>query len=192
VASFLAAVEALKPTAIIGVGATAGTFTREVVEAMARMNDRPLVFALSNPTSRAECTAEQAYAWSGGRALYASGSPFDPVTLDGRHYVPRQGNNSYIFPGVGLGLVAVRASRATDAMFMAAARTLAAMVREEDLTQGSLYPPLAKVREVSARIAVAVAEIALEDGLAGIARPDDLAGFIRGQMYDPHYVSYVD
>ena len=189
---FLAAVEALKPTAIIGVGATPGTFTREVVEAMARINDRPIVFALSNPTSRAECTAEQAYAWSGGRALFASGSPFDPVTLDGRRYVPRQGNNSYIFPGVGLGLVAVRASRATDAMFLAAARTLEGMTREEDLGQGSLYPPLGQVREVSAKIALAVAEIAFADGLAGVARPDDLPGFIHGQMYDPHYVSHVE
>jgi malate dehydrogenase (oxaloacetate-decarboxylating)(NADP+) len=191
-ASFLEAVEALKPTAIIGVGATPGTFTRQVIEAMARLNERPIVFALSNPTSRAECTAEQAYAWSGGRALFASGSPFDPVMLDGRQFVPRQGNNSYIFPGVGLGLVATRASRATDAMFMAAARTLAELVGKEDLAQGSLYPPLAKVRDVSAKIALAVAEIAFDDGLAGIERPEDLAAFIRGQMYDPHYVSYVE
>jgi malate dehydrogenase (oxaloacetate-decarboxylating)(NADP+) len=192
VAGFLAAVEALEPTALIGVGATPGTFTREVIEAVARVNERPIVFALSNPTSRSECTAEQAYAWSGGRALSASGSPFDPVTVAGRQYVPRQGNNSYIFPGVGLGLVAVRASRATDAMFMAAARTLARMVREEDLAQGSLYPPLSRVREVSARIAVEVAGIAFAEGLAGIERPADLHGFIQGQMYDPHYVSYVD
>jgi len=191
-ASFLAAVEALEPTAIIGVGATPGTFTREVVATMARLNERPMVFALSNPTSRAECTAEQAYAWSGGRALFASGSPFDPVTVDGRHFVPRQGNNSYIFPGVGLGLVAARASRATDAMFMAAARTLADTVRDEDLAQGSLYPPLAKVREVSARIAVEVAKIAFDAGLAGVPRPDDLSGYIAGQMYDPRYFSYVD
>lgn len=191
VGDFLAAVEALRPSAILGAGATPGAFTREVVEAMARINERPIVFALSNPTSHAECTAEQAYAWSAGRALFASGSPFDPVTLDGRRYVPRQGNNSYVFPGVGLGLVAVRAAQATDAMFLAAARTLAGMTREADLGQGSLYPPLSEVREVSARIASAVAEIAFQDGLAGIARPEDLPGYIRGQMYDPHYVSYV-
>ena len=126
VSDFLGAVKALKPTAIIGVGATPGMFTREVIEEMSRLNERPIVFALSNPTSKAECTAEQAYAWSGGKALFASGSPFDPVTLDGRRFVPRQGNNSYIFPGVGLGVVAVRATRVTDEMFMAAARTLAA------------------------------------------------------------------
>jgi malate dehydrogenase (oxaloacetate-decarboxylating)(NADP+) len=188
VADFLGAVRALQPTAIIGVGATPGTFTREVVTEMARCNERPLVFALSNPTSKAECTAQQAYEWSDGRALFASGSPFDAVTLaDGRHFVPRQGNNSYIFPGVGLGVVAVGASRVTDEMFMAAARTLAASTGEIDLAQGSLYPPLNGVREVSARIAAAVAEIAFRDGLAGIDRPEDLAELISSEMYDPTY-----
>ncbi|RPI12282.1 MAG: NAD-dependent malic enzyme [Lysobacterales bacterium] len=191
VADFLGAVKALKPTAIIGVGATPGLFTREVVEEMARLNERPIVFALSNPTSRSECTAEQAYAWSGRRALFASGSPFDPVVLDGRRYVPRQGNNSYIFPGVGLGVVAVQSTRVTDEMFMAAAQTLASHVSDADLAQGSLYPPLGEVRKVSAHIATAVAEIAFRDDLASIDRPLDLLGYIREQMYDPRYVSYV-
>jgi malate dehydrogenase (oxaloacetate-decarboxylating)(NADP+) len=188
VPDFLGAVKALRPTAIIGVGATPGTFTREVVTEMTRLNARPIIFALSNPTSRAECTAQQAYEWSGGQALFASGSPFDPVTLpDGRHFVPRQGNNSYIFPGVGLGVVAVGASRVTDAMFMASARTLAASTTDADLAQGSLYPPLNAVRDVSALIARAVAEIAFRDGLAGIERPDDLTELIRSEMYDPTY-----
>jgi malate dehydrogenase (oxaloacetate-decarboxylating)(NADP+) len=191
VADFLGAVRALRPTAIIGVGATPGMFTREVVEEMSRLNERPIVFALSNPTSKSECTAEQAYAWSGGRALFASGSPFDPVTIDGRHYVPRQGNNSYIFPGVGLGVVAAQADRVTDEMFMAAARTLADCVGEEDLAQGSLYPPLNRVREVSAHIGAAVAEVAFRTDLAAIDRPDDLLEFIHHRMYDPRYVSYV-
>jgi malate dehydrogenase (oxaloacetate-decarboxylating)(NADP+) len=189
---FLGAVQALQPTAIIGVGATPGGFNEGVVREMARLNQRPIVFALSNPTSKAECTAEQAYAWSDGRALFASGSPFDRVALaDGRHFVPRQGNNSYIFPGVGLGVVSVHATRVTDEMFMAAARTLASCVSDEDLAQGSLYPPLNSVREVSARIAAAVAEIAYRDDFATIERPADLVGFMRGQMFDPHYVSYV-
>jgi malate dehydrogenase (oxaloacetate-decarboxylating)(NADP+) len=188
---FLGAVKALKPTAIIGVGATPGMFTREVIEEMTRLNERPIVFALSNPTSKAECSAEQAYAWSRGRALFASGSPFDPVTLQGRRYVPRQGNNSYIFPGVGLGVVSVGAARVTDEMFMAAARTLAQHVSEEDLAQGSLYPPLNRVRDVSAHIAVAVAEVAFRAGLTDIDRPDDLLEHVRSQMYDPRYTTYA-
>jgi len=191
VPDFLAAVKALKPTAIIGVGATPGLFTREVIEEMSRLNERPIVFALSNPTSKSECTAAQAYEYSGGRALFASGSPFDPVEFGGRRYVPRQGNNSYIFPGVGLGVVTVRATRVTDEMFMEAARTLASCVSEEDLAQGSLYPPLNRVRDVSAKIATAVAEVAFREGLADIERPDDLLGYVRSQMYEPVYASYV-
>jgi len=191
VADFLGAVKALKPTAIIGVGATPGMFTREVVEEMTRLNERPIVFALSNPTSKSECTAAQAYEWSGGKALFASGSPFDPVDMGGRRFVPRQGNNSYIFPGVGLGVVSVRSTRVTDEMFMAAARTLAVQTSDSDLAQGSLYPPLNRVRDVSAHIAASVAEVAFRAGYAQIDRPDDLLGYITSQMYDPRYVSYV-
>jgi malate dehydrogenase (oxaloacetate-decarboxylating)(NADP+) len=191
VPDFLGAVKTLKPTAIIGVGATPGLFTKEVIEEMTRINARPIVFALSNPTSKSECTAEQAYQWSAGKVLFASGSPFDPVEFDGRRYVPGQGNNSYIFPGIGLGAVAVRAARITDEMFMTAARTVASCVSEKDLAQGSLYPPLNEVRAVSARIATAVAEIAYRDDLATLERPDDLDEYIRGQMYDAHYESYV-
>ena len=191
VADFLGAVKALKPTAIIGVGATPGLFTKEVVEEMTRLNERPIVFALSNPTSKSECTAAQAYEWSGGKALFASGSPFAPVDFAGKHFVPRQGNNSYIFPGVGLGVVSVRSTRVTDEMFMTAARTLAEHTSDADLAQGSLYPPLNGVRAVSAHIAAAVAEIAYRDGYATLERPDDLLEFMRAQMYDPRYTSYV-
>jgi malate dehydrogenase (oxaloacetate-decarboxylating)(NADP+) len=191
VPDFLAAVKTLRPTAIIGVGATPNTFTKEVIEEMSRLNERPIVFALSNPTSKAECTAEQAYAWSNGKALFASGSPFEPLTVGGRHFVPRQGNNSYIFPGVGLGVVAVRSTRVTDEMFMAAARTLAACTSDADIAQGSLYPPLRGVREVSARIAAAVGEVAFKRGLAEIERPDDLVAFMHEQMYDPTYPTYA-
>ncbi len=188
---FLGAIDALKPTGIIGVAATGGTFTREVIERMSALNERPIVFALSNPTSKAECTAEQAYRWSEGRALFASGSPFDPVTHNGRLHVPRQGNNSYIFPGVGLGAIVVRAKHVTDQMFMAAARTLAEQVTPEDLAQGSLYPPLVRVREVSAHIACAVARVAFDQGLAGVARPADLMAFVRERMYEPVYRNYA-
>lgn len=188
---FLAAIRSLKPTAIIGVAAVGGTFTKEVIEEMARANARPIVFALSNPTSKSECTAQQAYEWSGGRALFASGSPFDPVTLDGKVFVPRQGNNSYIFPGVGLGAIACRARRISESMFLAAAQTLAQQVTAADLAQGSLYPPLAKIRDVSAQIASAVAAVAFRSDLAGITPPPDLLAHVRAQMYDPHYTTYV-
>jgi malate dehydrogenase (oxaloacetate-decarboxylating)(NADP+) len=187
VADFLSAIKALKPTAIIGVAAVGGTFTQEVLAEMARINQRPIVFALSNPTSKAECDAEQAYRGTGGRALFACGSPFDPVQLDGTTFVPRQGNNSYIFPGVGLGAIASRTRRVTDAMFMAAAHTLAHLVTESDLAQGSLYPALPRIREVSLHIATAVAESAYKNGLAGKPRPDNVQADVQAQMYDPRY-----
>jgi malate dehydrogenase (oxaloacetate-decarboxylating)(NADP+) len=135
VADFLSAIRALKPTAIIGVAAQGGAFTREVVEEMARLNERPVIFALSNPTSKSECTAADAFQWSGGRSLFASGSPFEPVTVEGRAFVPRQGNNCYIFPGVGLGVIAGGARRITNEMFMAAARALAGCVSQADIDQ---------------------------------------------------------
>ncbi len=191
VKDFLSAIEALKPTVIIGVAAVGGTFNEAVVRKMAELNKRPMIFALSNPTSQSECTAEQAYRWSDGRALFACGSPFDPVTLAGRTYVPRQGNNSYIFPGVGLGAIVTRTTRITDEMFMAAARALAQQVTQQDLDQGSLYPPLKNVRDVSAHIAVAVADVAFQQGYARITRPADLLGFVRAQMYEPRYEQYT-
>ena len=191
IGDFLAAVRTLKPTAIIGVAAVGGTFTREVLEEMARINALPIVFALSNPTSKAECTAEEAYRHTGGRALFACGSPFDPVIVDGKTFVPRQGNNSYIFPGIGLGAIASGARRITDEMFMAAAHSLAHDVSESDLAQGSLYPALPRIREVSANIAVRVAEIAYQRGLAVGDAPQDILAHVRSQMYEPPYSGYV-
>jgi malate dehydrogenase (oxaloacetate-decarboxylating)(NADP+) len=187
VGDFLTAIRTLEPTAIIGVAAVGGAFTAEVLQTMAEINQRPIVFALSNPTSKAECTAEEAYRHSGGRALFACGSPFDPVRLDGKTFVPRQGNNSYIFPGVGLGATAIGSRLVTDEMFMAAAHTLAYLVTPDDIEQGSLYPALPRIREASAHIAVAVAEVAFKRGLATVPRPNDMMRFIESQMYDPQY-----
>jgi malate dehydrogenase (oxaloacetate-decarboxylating)(NADP+) len=183
----LTAVEALKPTALIGVSGQPRTFTQEIVEHMAEYNEQPMVFALSNPTSKAECTAEEAYTWSNGRAIFASGSPFAPVVYNGKTYVPGQGNNSYIFPGVGLGVTAVAAKHVTDEMFMAAAKTLALQVSESDLAMGRIYPPLQDIRKVSSAIAAAVAEVAYQQGLATVSRPDDLLAYVKSQMFDPTY-----
>jgi len=189
--NLLDAVKTLRPTAIIGVSAVGGAFTEDVVRTIASLNKRPIVFALSNPTSKAECTATQAYRWSDGRALFACGSPFEPVMLDGRRYIPRQGNNSYIFPGVGLGVIVSGATRVTDEMFMTAAHTLAERVTEDDLRQGSLYPPLKSIRDVSAHIAAAVAAVAYRRGVARGAEPADLLGFVKSRMYEPCYPRYV-
>lgn len=191
IGDFLTAIRTLKPTAIIGVAAMGGAFTREVLQAMAQLNERPIVFALSNPTSKSECTAEEAYRHTGGRALFACGSPYPSVKLNGTIFVPRQGNNSYIFPGVGLGAIASGARRITDEMFMTAAQTLAQLVNGSDLEQGSLYPALPRIREVSARIAAEVAQVAYRRGLAVAKVPDDVLAHVTSQMYEPRYYSYA-
>lgn len=186
--TFLEGLDSFQPHALIGATGSPGTFTREVVSKMAEINKRPVIFALSNPTSRAECTAEQAYEWSAGQALFASGSPFAPVKLGGKTHWPGQGNNAYIFPGIGLGAVAVGASRVTDVMFLEAARCLANLIKDEDLADGTLYPPLTRIREISLDIAVSVAERAFADGLAtSNAPPEDLRTMIAEYMYDPTY-----
>jgi len=188
---FLEAIETLEPTAIIGLSGQPGLFTQDAIATMARLNEHPIVFALSNPTVNAECTAEQAYTWSDGRAIFASGSPFDPVEFGNRVFVPGQCNNAYIFPGVGLGVVVSRARAVTDEMFLAAARTLAGEVSEADLERGRLFPSLARIREVSARIAEQVAGIAYDRGLADSERPDDIPGAIRDYMFQPVYPHYA-
>ncbi len=188
---FLGCVEALKPTAIIGVAGKPRLFTQPVLEAMSRINERPIVFSLSNPTSKTECTAHDAYTWTKGRVIFASGSPFDPVTVNNQTFVPAQGNNVYIFPGVGLGVIASGAAYVTDEMFLVAARTLARHVSYADLAQGSLYPPLPKIRDVSKAIAVEVAETAYQRGLARGPRPDDLASYIKSLMYYPEYQRFA-
>jgi len=183
----LAAVEDFKPTALIGACGKGGVFTQSVLGAMARLNERPILFALSNPTSKAECTAEQAYAWTNGRAVFASGSPFDPVTLAGRAHAPGQGNNCYVFPGVGLGLLVSGARRVTDEMFLAAARALADQVTEADLEQGRIFPVAARMREVAAAVAAAVGAVACAQGHATNPRPQDLRAEATRVMYVPGY-----
>lgn len=186
-----AAVEALRPTALLGVSGRPSAFTEPVIRALGRTCRAPIVFALSNPTSKSECTAEEAYAFSEGRAVFASGSPFPPVTLAGRTYSPGQANNAYIFPGVGLGVLASEATRVTDEMFFVAARTLAGLVETEDLEQGRVFPELRRIREVSRAIAIAIADVTFERGLSRTARPDDLAALVDACVYEPEYAEYI-
>ncbi|MEZ6017705.1 MAG: NAD-dependent malic enzyme [Planctomycetota bacterium] len=191
IGDLLGAVRALRPTTLLGLSAQANAFDEPVLRAMAERQQRPVIFALSNPTSRAECTAEDAYRCTDGRAIFASGSPFEPVEIDGVLRVPGQGNNAYIFPGVGLGAVASRATRVTDEMFLAAARTLARLVPQSALDEGSVYPPLEMIREVSLAIATAVATIVWDAGLTRRDRPADIAAYVREQVYDPRYHAWL-
>lgn len=185
-----AAVKALKPTALIGGSGKPGQFSQAVVEEMARINERPVIFALSNPTANAECTAEEAYGWSGARALFASGSPFAEVRLNGKTFVPGQGNNAYIFPGVGLGVLAGGITRVTEEMFLEAAKVLAGCVTPQELAQGRLYPGLTKVRRVSALIAASVIKTAQARGLAAQTLPQDIAAYVQAFQYQPVYKNY--
>lgn len=191
VRTFLEAVEIVKPTAIVGVAGTGRAFDEKVLTALAKQVERPIVFALSNPTSKAECTAEEAYRWTEGRCIFASGSPFPAVEWNGKTYQTGQGNNVYIFPGVGLGALVALSSTVTNEMFLAAAETLANEVQADDLAVGRVYPSLKRIREVSARIATAVATMAWDQGLATRPRPDDIEAEVRSRMFEPHYESYI-
>ena len=190
--NFVAAIQAIQPDVLIGATGAPGTFTQEVIEAMSAFCDVPTIFALSNPTSRAECTAEQAYQWSGGRALFASGSPFDAVDFSGRRIKPGQGNNAYIFPGLGLGAIACQAETISEQMFLVAGRALAGQVTEQDLASGTLYPSLSEIRTVSKAIAMKVAEKAFEQGLARAVPPGNLSEHIDSLMYHPVYETLSD
>jgi malate dehydrogenase (oxaloacetate-decarboxylating)(NADP+) len=185
--NFVNAIDAIKPHILIGATGAPGTFTQEVVEHMCAMNERPVIFALSNPTSKAECTAEQAYIWSKGKAVFASGSPFGKVTYLDQELRPGQGNNAYVFPGIGLGAVTCRARIIPDDFLLTAAHTLADLVEEKEIQRGALYPPLTDLRRVSFAIAVNIAEKAYELGLARSKRPKDLKKHISDYMYDPRY-----
>lgn len=186
-ATFLEAIDHIKPTAIVGVSAQAGAFNAYVLTAMARINERPVIFALSNPTSKAECTAREAYTYTEGRCIFACGSPFGPVEIEGKTYVPRQGNNSYVFPGIGLGLVASKARIVPQEVFLAAAKTLTETVSDEDLQKGSLFPALKDIREVSKKIAVSVAKTIYACNLAQNEISEPIEEFIDQSMYWPVY-----
>ncbi|XP_062097890.1 NADP-dependent malic enzyme isoform X1 [Humulus lupulus] len=191
VKELLDAVKAIKPTVLIGSSGVGKTFTKEVVEAMTSLNEKPLILALSNPTSQSECTAEEAYTWSKGRAIFASGSPFDPVEYEGKVFVPGQANNAYIFPGFGLGLIISGAIRVHDDMLLAASEALASQVSEENYEKGLIYPPFTNIRKISAHIAAKVAAKVYELGLAShLPRPKNLVKYAESCMYSPLYRSY--
>jgi malate dehydrogenase (oxaloacetate-decarboxylating)(NADP+) len=183
----VAAVEDFKPTILIGVSTIGKLFSREVVEAMARLNKRPIIFAISNPVDKHECLPEDAYAWSGGKAIYAGGVQFPPVHLDGQTLLPSQTNNLYIFPAVGLAIYLTRPQRVTDEMFIEAAKALADQVSPEQLKLGMLYPPQSNILNVEVRIATRVAEFMFDNGLATVERPADTRSWAEGQLYRPQY-----
>jgi len=188
---FAEAVEEFKPTAIIGVSTTGGAFDQKVIEAMSRVNERPIILALSNPTEKAECTAEQAYTWSKGKAIYAAGVQFPPVNCQGATFLPGQANNFYIFPAVGMAIYATRAKRVTDAMFIEAAHAVADQVTEAQRAQGLLYPLQSDILEAEIKTAARVAALVFEEGLARVDKPKDFEAFIRGHVYQPVYKELV-
>lgn len=190
-ASLIEAIRLFKPTAIIGVSAQAKAFSQEVIELMSELNERPIIYALSNPTSKAECTAREAYQWSKGKAIFASGSPFAPVSVMGKTFVPRQGNNSYVFPGIGLGCVVAQPTWIPTGVFLTAAKRLADLVSQSDLDNGSMYPPLSEVRALSAEIAAAVAEYLYDNGLATNERPADILAAVKAHMWSPEDPDFV-
>ena len=186
---FVAMINDIKPTTLIGVSTVGGAFTKDVVQAMCQHNDQPIILALSNPTEHEECTAEQAYTWSNGKVIYASGVPFDPVTLNGKTYIPGQANNFYIFPAIGMAIYATQASRVTDQMFIEAASAVADQVEPELLKQGLLYPRQADILETEIKTAARVAKLVFDSGLARVDRPADIEAFIRQHVYKPEYTS---
>lgn len=191
VKNFVDAIESIKPTAIIGVSTVAKAFNQRVIEAMARINQRPIIFPYSNPTSHSECTAEEAYRWSEGRAVFASGSPFPPVRFGDRTLVPGQGNNVYIFPAIGMAVYATRAKLITDEMFIAAAHAVAEQVTKAELDVGLIYPPQSEILKTELHAAQRVAEVIFAHGLARVPKPSDIGAFIQSETYKPEYPALI-
>ena len=191
VLKFVEAIEAIKPTAIIGVSTVPKLFNQAVIEAMSRLNERPIIFPYSNQTSRSECTAEEAYRWSNGKAIFASGSPFGPVHFGGRTFIPGQGNNVYIFPAMGMAVLATEAKRVTEAMFICAAKAVAEQVSQAQLDSGLIYPPQGQILETSLHVAVKVAAWIFDQDLARIPRPTNLEAHVRQRAYRPDYPTYA-
>jgi len=188
---FVAAIESIKPTTIIGVSTIGGAFTQKVIEAMARINERPVILALSNPTEHAECIPEQAYTWSKGKAIYAAGVQFPPVHYNGQTFLPGQANNFYIFPAIGMAIFATQAKRVTDEMFIEAGQAVADQVPSELLKQGLLYPLQSNILESEIQTAARVAKLVFDSGLATVPRPTDMVAFIRKHVYKPEYPTEV-
>jgi malate dehydrogenase (oxaloacetate-decarboxylating)(NADP+) len=187
----VAAIEDFKPTALIGVSTVGKLFSREVVKAMSRINPRPIIFALSNPTEKHECLPEDAYVWTGGKVVYAGGVQFPPVHLGGQTFLPSQANNLYIFPAVGMAIYATNAKRVTDEMFIEAAHAVADQVTPEQLNLGILFPPQSNILEVEIQTAVRVAKLVFDADLARVDRPTDMVTFIRRHVYKPLYTTSV-
>ena len=185
------AIEAFKPTALIGVSTKGGAFDQQVVEAMAKLNERPIIFALSNPTEKAECTPEQAYTWTKGKVLYAAGVQFPDVTVDGKTYHPGQANNFYIFPAIGLATYAARPTRITDECFIAAAEASADQVGQDLRDKGMLYPSQSHILETEVATATRVAEYMFDHGLATVDRPREIRPWIEAMLYHPQYKQEV-
>ncbi len=185
--TFIDAINEIKPNVLIGASGAGGAFTEEIINAMAKINERPVIFALSNPTSNSECTALQAYEWSEGRAVFVSGSPFGKVEYNGKTFIPGQGNNVYIFPGIGLGAIASEAKFLPDSIFMTASKVLADQVTQDEIDNGSVYPKMSELRKISFNIALAVANEIFDLGLSKIDRPDDLKSLIESMIYQPEY-----
>jgi len=181
----VSAIKSIKPSAIIGVSTVGKAFNQQVVEAMSQINSRPIIFALSNPTDRAECSAQEAYKWSKGKALYAAGVQFPPVQYDGQSLLSGQANNSYVFPAVGMAIYATQAKRVTDEMFTEAARAISDQVTSDELKQGLLFPPQSNILEIEIKTAARVAKVVFDSNLARVERPADLEAFIRSHVYKP-------